>query len=153
MPAFGNDAPLNCYAVPIEERAKRCRLGTHDCVIDADSYFVRGVIEISVHGESEPFTWDVWVSLSKASYEQWLEIFPAEMRSHVGPFFGWLNASLRPYPDTINLKTRVHLRNGGVRPFIELEPTDHPLAIELREGISAQRLAELYVLMTHGDDS
>ncbi|MGL9623950.1 DUF2199 domain-containing protein [Bradyrhizobium sp. U531] len=39
------------------------------------------------------------------------------------------------YPRTENLKTRLHLRNG-FRPYIELEPTDHPLALEQRLGIS-----------------
>jgi hypothetical protein len=51
----------------------------------------------------------------------------------------------------VNLKTRVHLRDGFIRPFIELEPTDHPLAVEQREGISVERVAELYALVVHGD--
>src|SRR5205814_4814872 len=33
-------------------------------------------------------------------------------RSHVGPFFGWLQSHIRVYPETVGLKTRVHLRNG-----------------------------------------
>jgi hypothetical protein len=37
----------------------------------------------------------------------------------------------------------VHLRSGGRRPAIELEPTDHPLAIEQREGISIARVEEI----------
>lgn len=69
----------------------------------------------------------------------------------MGPFFGWLNASLRPYPETANLKIMVHLRNNGIRPAIEIEPTDHPLAVEQREGISADRLAEIYRIIVHGE--
>ena len=38
-----------------------------DCVIDGDSFFVRGCIDIKVHGHSDPFIWGVWVSLSKAA--------------------------------------------------------------------------------------
>jgi hypothetical protein len=41
---------------------------------------------------------------------------------------------------------------GPVRPRIELEPTDHPLAVEQREGISAARLAEIYSYFAHQDD-
>jgi hypothetical protein len=151
MPAFGADAPLNYYAVPREERATRCALSADSCIIDDQSYFVRGCIEIPVQGEDEPFSWGVWVSLSEASFKQWLELYPEERRSHVGPFFGWLNAYLKPYPETMDLKTRVHLRDGGIRPLIELQPTDHPLAVEQREGISAARVEELYMLMMHGD--
>jgi hypothetical protein len=70
----------------------------------------------------------------------------------VGPFFGWLNASLKPYPETTDLKTRVHLRDNGLRPWIELEPTNHPLALEQRNGISVDRVAEIHAIMMHGID-
>ena len=54
------------------------------------------------------------------------------------------------YPSTENLKTRVHLRDDGARPYIELEPTDHPLAVEQRNGITADRVAEIYAYYEHG---
>ena len=60
-----------------------------------------------------------------------------------GPFFGWINTRLPDYPDTINLKALVHLRQGGLRPAIELEPTDHPLAVEQRKGLSHERAAAI----------
>ena len=147
MPTFGADLPLSYYAIPENERELRCDYGKDDCVIEKDAFFVRGCIEIPVHGETEPFIWGVWVSLSESSFQQWLEYFDKTERSHIGPFFGWLDAWLKPYPDTMNLKTRVHLRNDGIRPYIELEPTEHPLAIEQREGISKERVSELYSVM------
>ena len=149
MPSFGAHAPLSYYEVPDEERAARCSLGTDDCVIDGQWFFVRGCIEIPVHGESQAFSWGVWVSLSESSFKQWSECFHEENRSHIGPFFGWLNTCIKPYPETINLRSRVHLRDGHLRPCIELEPTDHPLAIEQREGITIARVAELYAQMVH----
>lgn len=149
MPSFGAHAPLSYYGVPEEERARRCDLGSDDCVIDKQQYFVRGCIEIPVQGETESFSWGVWVSLSEANFLLWLKYFGEEKRSQVGPFFGWLNAWLKPYPDTIGLKTMVHLRDDGIRPYVELEPTDHPLAIEQRTGITVERVAELYSLMMH----
>jgi hypothetical protein len=45
----------------------------------------------------------------------------------------------------------VHLRDHGLRPYIELEPTEHPLAIEQQSGISAERVAELLSLYLHGE--
>ena len=153
VPSFGADAPLTFYQVPEMHRAKRCDLGSDDCVIDGEHFFVRGCLEIPVLGEVDPLTWGVWVSLSKASHLQWVESFDLEHRSHIGPFFGWLNARLGPYPDTMNLKTRVHLRDGGIRPLLELEPTEHPLAREQREGISAERVAELFSAVVHDGPS
>ena len=149
MPAFGAAAPLNYYAVPKDEREARCRLDLDACVIDDSEYFVRGCLEIPVQGESEPLSWGVWVSLSEKSFRQWVDCYLSEKRSNIGPFFGWLNAAIEPYPDTMDLKTRVHLRDGFVRPFIELEPTDHPLAVEQRESISVARVAELYARVVH----
>lgn len=149
MPTFGADAPLSYYEVPEAERETRCSLGSDDCVIDRKWFFVRGCIDIPVHGEDEQFSWGVWVSLSEASFNLWAATFHAARRAHVGPFFGWLNVWLKPYPDTANLKTRVHLRDNGIRPYIELEPTDHPLAVEQRQGISQARLAEIYAQMVH----
>jgi len=124
IPTFGADKPLSYFEVPEEEREERCDCGSDDCVIDEKWFFIRGCIEIPVHGEEEPFVWGVWVSLSEESFKEWIECFDKEKRSHIGPFFGWLNAWLKPYPDTINLKTKVHLRDKGTRPYIEL--VNHP---------------------------
>ena len=153
MPSFGAKAPLSYYEIPEPDRAQRCDLGSDDCVIDGKYFFVRGCIEIPVHGQTEPLNWGVWVSLSKESHLAWLSSFDSHTRSHIGPFFEWLNAWLKPYPDTLNLKTKVHLRNKGIRPYIELEPTDHALAMEQRRGISVDRVAEIYAIMNHGNDA
>ena len=152
MPGFGAVAPLSYYAIPEAERASRCEVGSDECVIDRASFFVRGCLEIPVHGADEPLIWGVWVSLSEQNFKAWLGVFEQEHRSHLGPFFGWLNAWLKPYPETMDLKTRVHLRDQGLRPWIELEPTDHPLALEQRNGISVDRVAEIYAIMMHGPD-
>ena len=153
MPSFGAKAPLSYYAVPEPDRERRCDLGSDDCVIDGEHFFVRGCIEIPVHGQGDPLSWGVWVSLSKDNHLAWLKHFDVPRRSHVGPFFGWLDAWLKPYPETMNLKTRVHLRDDGIRPYVELEPTDHPLAREQRDGISVDRVAEIYAMMVHEDDA
>lgn len=50
-------------------------------------------------------------------------------------------------PDTLNLKTNVHIREVGMRSFIELEPADHPLAVEQRDGITHVRTEELARIM------
>jgi hypothetical protein len=151
MPSFGADKPLGYIEVPEEERDARCDCSSDECVIDEKWFFVRGCIEIPVHGEEDPFVWGVWVSLSKDSFDQWAESFNDKKRSQVGPFFGWLNAWISPYPDTVNLKTMVHLRDEGIRPYIELEKTDHPLSIEQHTGITVERVKELYSLIVHSD--
>ena len=69
MPAFGTDAPLYYYGIPSEERGRRCVLTSDTCVVDDEHFFVRGCLELPVHGFDEPFEWGVWVSLSKVNFE------------------------------------------------------------------------------------
>ena len=38
----------------------------------------------------------------------------------------------------------------NVRPMIDLEPSAHPLSVEVREGITVERLFELVHLATSG---
>ena len=64
MPAFDADAPLYFYAIPAEQRGRRCHLGTDICIVDQQHFFVRGCLKIPVRGELDPFSWGVWVSLS-----------------------------------------------------------------------------------------
>lgn len=116
------------------------------CTIEADGihYFIRGTLEIPVINGPGPFVWGVWTTLSEANYNRAIQIHKDDAaRSTEEPYFGWLASSLPGYPETLNLKTNVHLRPHGFRPWIELEPTDHPLAIEQREGITMSRVHEI----------
>ena len=153
MPGFSSRAPLHYYAIPEPEREERCELTSDTCVVDGDSFFARGCIEVPVHGQAEPLVWGAWVSLSRESFRQFLEGFELAKRRHLGPFFGWLSAEFLVYPECENLKTHLHLRDDGIRPLIELEPTDHPLAMEQRTGISVERVAEIYAAYMHGPPS
>ena len=150
IPTYGAKAPLYYYTVPEGERNARCALTPNTCVVDRAHFFVRGCIEVPIHGETDPFIWGVWVSLSALNYEQFVATLEMDKRSHLGPFFGWLSACFPFYPDTENLKTHVHLRDHGIRPYIELEPTEHPLAVEQRRGITPERVGEFYAYYEHG---
>ncbi|TLM76691.1 DUF2199 domain-containing protein [Microbulbifer harenosus] len=151
IPSFGADYPITVLQIPESEREERVDLGSDDCVIDEKDFYIRGCIEIPVQGYEEPFVWGAWVSLSEESFLKYVEYFGKEKRSHVGPFFGWLCSDYIVYPEQcLNLKTRVHLRDNGIRPFIELEPTEHLLAVEQNRGISKERLIEIYETTMHG---
>jgi hypothetical protein len=49
----------------------------------------------------------------------------------------------------VYLKTDVHLRPLNKRPLVELEPTDHPLAVEQRNGITMARVREIVEPLLH----
>jgi hypothetical protein len=50
------------------------------------------------------------------------------------------------------LKTHVHTRPVGQRPYIELEPTDHPLAVEQRNGITMARVRDIAAALLHHNE-
>jgi hypothetical protein len=125
-------------------------LSPDQCIIDAQHYFIVGNLEMPVIGSEEAFSWDVWVSLSATSFTRACELWGQAGHEAEPPCFGWLSTALPGYPDTVNLKTRVHTREVGRRPFIELERTDHPLAAEQRKGITWERVQEIAELVLHG---
>jgi hypothetical protein len=47
------------------------------------------------------------------------------------------------------LKTMVHQREIGVRPRVELEATNHPLAVDQRDGIEPDRLKQMVIELLH----
>ncbi|MDR3638704.1 MAG: DUF2199 domain-containing protein [Isosphaeraceae bacterium] len=141
LPHLGIDRPAQWWDVPEEERERRIKLTSDTCVVDDRDYLVRGVIEIPVEDYGEPFGFGVWVSQTRENYFTYLQNFDSDQ---IGPFFGWLCTHISFYKEeTLLLKTRAHFRTGGLRPFIELEPTDHPLAVDQRTGISLARAWEI----------
>jgi uncharacterized protein DUF2199 len=92
---------MHYYQVTPLERERRCSLGSDDCVIDEKFFFVRGCLDIPVHGQEEPFSLGVWVSLSRQSSEEFIRHFNTPKRSYVGPFFGWLSSEIAIYPNTL----------------------------------------------------
>lgn len=153
FPSFHANHPALYWEVPEDKRASDVFLTTDSCVIADRFFFVRGVIEIPIHDYSDPFLWGVWVSLSEANFFLWQDHYEVPLRSHIGPFFGWLSTSLPLYPDTLNLKTMVHLRDHGLRPRIVLEPTEHPLSTEQHHGISLERVGEMVHILLESQGS
>jgi hypothetical protein len=148
---YGFHAPASWYAVPEGERSQRCLLSSDQCIIDNEFFFVVGNLELPVVESGERFSWDVWVSLSGRNFARACELWERPGRESEPPYFGWLNSSIPGYPEASGLKTLVHTRAVGVRPRIELEPTDHPLAVEQREGITWERVQEIAEIVLHGE--
>lgn len=141
LPDVGFAEPYHYASLSDEERSTS-HLSSDFCTIDDEHFFVRACLPVPLKGQKEEFVWGVWVSLSRSNYQRYREIFE-EPEPNEGPYFGWLCSRIPGYPDTLHLKTRVHLEPYPTRPRVELEPTDHPLAVEQRDGIELDRLMEL----------
>jgi hypothetical protein len=155
LPDIGADEPDPWWDIPEEERARRVTLTPDTCIIahdDQTDYFIRGVIEIPLLDYPRRFGFGVWVSQKRENFLAYCEQPDTDA---IGPFFGWLMTRLACYPEnTLSLKTMAHFRTGGLRPTIELEHTDHPLAVDQHEGITLARAWELvhfYMDTAHDD--
>ena len=145
--AYGVPAPI--YWTDDLSGDEKSELAHDTCVIRGEHFFIKGNIEIPIIGSDEIFAYTVWASLSENSFQQAESRWNDPQRTEEEPYFGWLSNQLLGYPDTVNLKTLVHTRQLGIVPFIELEPTDHPLAVEQRNGITMERVAELAQVNLH----
>ena len=146
---YAANAPYHYYVIAEEELESRTELNKDFCVIDNQFFFIRGNIEIPIIDSDEVFVWTVWVSLSETNFLRANDLLLTEGRESEEPYFGWLSTEISIYPTTVNLKTNVHTREVGLVPLIDLEPTDHPLAIEQRTGITMERVKEFAHLIMH----
>jgi hypothetical protein len=153
-PSFAVAAPMHYEQLDAAQRAAMATLTADTCEIrhpDHVDRFVRVCLEIPIHGVDEPFVWGVWVTLSEANYARYLSLRDAPADGEA--WFGWFSTYLPVYPDTINLKTRVHPRGGGLRPWLELEATDHPLSVHAREGLSIAEAQAIAEAVLHGGEA
>lgn len=135
LPAIGSAAPFHWSD---EYKDDTTSLLTSDlCIIEGRDHFVRGVIQIPIRDSDQTFDWGVWVSQKKENFELYRKHFRDGVQ--IGPFFGWLSTKIEYFEeDTINLKGMAHFSTDGTRPLIVLEPTDHPLAKQQRDGITLE---------------
>jgi hypothetical protein len=149
--SFGTDAPLQWDLLSEDERSGSL-LGGEQCEIESGeghSFYIRACLEIPIRNTGRSFTWGVWCSLSEQSYEEIVEHWEHPARATIGPHFGWLCTNIPGYPDAAFLKTMVHQREAGARPCVELEATDHPLALDQRDGIEEERLRGIVIGLLH----
>jgi len=108
-------------------------IGDEQCVIEGEHFFVKARVVLPVLDAVEDFEWGVWVSLSEVNFARMGDLWTDPERVNEPPYFGWLSTDLPLYePTTLSLATNVHSQAVGARPLVELEPTDHPLALEQR---------------------
>jgi hypothetical protein len=147
--SYGTDAPAHWD--PSLSGDGSSVLGPEQCIIQGQQFFIRGRLVISVLDAAETeFDWGVWVSLSQENFARTIKLWNSPGREDDPPYFGWLSTELPVYhPSTLLLKTHVHTQPVGQRPLIELEPTDHPLAVEQRTGITLARVQQIAETLLH----
>lgn len=89
-----------------------------------------------VDSDTEVFEFGVWSTLSAESFRRYFDTFDDTDQSKLGAMFGWFANRLDGYPDTLSLACDVLPQDNGQRPLIRFHDTDHPLAVQQREGVT-----------------
>jgi hypothetical protein len=133
-----------------EDRDARCVIGSDQCIIDDELFFIRGCLELPIAGSPDLFLWGLWASVREEVFDEISESWELVGREKSrGPFKGRVANSLSVYPETSSLKIGIVVQPVGTRPLFFLEEAEHPLTIEQRSGISRGRALELASLLLH----
>ena len=119
------------------------------CVVGGEHFFVRCVFDIPVHGLAEKFGFGVWSTLSRANFDIYLDGFDEGVYANLGPWTGWFSNGLAPFGDALNQPCWVHPQLARQRPVITLATEEHDLARAQADGITAERVLELYAAYGH----
>ena len=143
LPDLGAAYPDPWFTIPPAERSRRVQHTPDTCVIDGAEFYIRGVLLLplvdaaSIAAGHDAFGLGVWISQGRAHFQTYLD---HPDTPDIGPFTGWFCTRIRGYaPNTDGLRSRAHFRGNNQRPTIELEPTDHSLAVDQRTGITLDR--------------
>ena len=120
------------------------RLGDDLCIV-GDDRFIRCILLVPIRAYARRLGWGVWVTQSQENFE----LYEGSVAVPELVTFGYLANRLPLYPDTLNMAVQTHWTTDGKRPWVELEPSEHPLYCDWLHGITADRAIKLAELVLH----
>ncbi|WP_294203400.1 DUF2199 domain-containing protein [Chryseobacterium sp. sg2396] len=135
-PAIAYSAPYPYFGLS-EDEIKNSELTSDLCIIrypDETCYFIRAVLVQEVHNDCRDLEYGIWVSLSKKSFENYVEHY--DDKEFEDGCFGWLASYFPEYDFSNSIPTNVFIDNKIGRPFIyPHESHDHPFVRDFYKGI------------------
>lgn len=119
------------------------------CVIGGAHLLIRATLEIPVHGLVEKFGFGCWSTLSDANFDSYLDGFNSSDYPDWGPWTGWLCNRLENFIGTDPQPVYVYPQPDRQRPTLRIMDEQHPLAVAQDEGISMERLIEIFRFYGH----
>ncbi len=119
------------------------------CITEDRKYLVRCCLDLPVIDEPNPLSYGVWASVSEKSFLRIRELWDDARCVEEPPYFSYLLINIGGYPKTWELEANLVTHSVTERPCLYLAPSDHPLAVEQREGITMARVQEIVEWMLH----
>ncbi|MBX9803319.1 MAG: DUF2199 domain-containing protein [Caulobacteraceae bacterium] len=144
FPALTFKAPAPWEWATEEEREADWKLQSDFCRFKDVDFYVRAVLALPIIGSEQTLEFGVWSTLSKANIDRYWDSFEDDDQSKLGPMFGWFSNAVPGYPETMGLKCKVVPQDKRQRPLVELDPTDHPLSIYQRNGVTLEEATRYF---------
>jgi hypothetical protein len=131
------------------ERDSRVRHTNDYCIIYAPEArgtprcFVRGVLPVSIRGQSKNLSWGLWVEMAPAEFDRVRTLWDDPDQGQEPPLPCSLANQIKHYPDTTGLPASLQLESPSTRPTIHLvSGLEHPFAREVAAGVDLPRSLE-----------
>lgn len=121
------------------------------CVLNGKYFMVRAVLPIPVIGVKGDFGFGCWSTLSRENFDKYVNGFDRGEYVDMGPWSGWLMNQLATFVEgTEPLALWVQPRPDRQRPQLWVQDDTHPLAVAQEEGITPERMLEIFSFYGHG---
>lgn len=137
---LGFQMPDAVHGMPVADRETRCRMSRDLCVLDNSQFFIRGVLPMPVAGLDEPFGIGAWAQVDQPDFIRYTELWDDNGQGSEPPFEGMMANDIDGYPSTSGLMMSIRLKSAESRPDFILTDTNHPLALEQRNGMDIDKL-------------
>ena len=139
-PALTFNSPSNYHRLSESDKQEIAELKSDTCIIvypDQTDYFIRGTLFQQVNDSCQDLDYGLWVSLSKKSFEDYIQNFDNE--NYETQYFGWLCNFLPQYENTESIPTTVYTRQNNIRPeIVPHKSFDHPFVYDYYNGIQKE---------------
>jgi hypothetical protein len=142
-------------AVPEAERGERTKASNDFCTVvgqgGGSRWFVRALMPFPVEGVDRPCCWGVWCEVSAQDFATIQLLWNDPQQCAHPPFAATLANDLHGYPPTAGLAGAVRFVDPDDIPFFELAAdVTHPIADEMRAGVTPARVLEWLAPYLHG---
>lgn len=146
LQAYGYQLPDVVWTEPVEVRQALLDWSTDICFY-RERWFLRGVLEVPFQFQAGEFGWGVWAEVGEETMARFHAYYEGGApRGAREP--GIVANAIPAHLDSVGLPVELEFGPLDKRPlFFMAEGNDHPLAIEQRAGITAERYHEILGLL------
>lgn len=138
LPALGFATPFHYDILSDQDKNEIAEISEDFCIInhpEQTDRFIRAVMTLQVNDACEDLDYEIWVSLSEKSFDDYKSTFKSEAEEKI--YFGTICNKIPDYEEsTIGLHVDVKTCKGGIRPEIIPHQTEHQLIKDWEKGIS-----------------